>query len=250
MAAFHSPSISDPAKILPSYLHARMQATLDKLEREARRMFQLEEELSSFSNQYYTIVGDAAERLAQVEQKQIDKLTVADTTIAIPDMLAQRDASIARRQELKSRYRSLAKEIHPDRAMVVASSGTGANHMHTLNAAYQHGDLAALLKLEAHMALEQLAGTQTAPSYELECALREIEKAAETYAQGYRTLLNSPLNELMLRAMSARLAGWDWMDAVRRKVERTIEEKERAAALANIAAISAWRETVSEAEAS
>jgi hypothetical protein len=46
----------------------------------------------------------------------------------------------------------------------------------------------------------------------------------------------------MLRAMQARLAGWDWMEAVVRRVERTIEEKERAAVVANIAAIGEWRE--------
>jgi hypothetical protein len=118
--------------------------------------------------------------------------------------------------------------------------------MHTLNAAYQQGDLAALLRLEAQMLLHGMADEQGA-TVDLEVALRDVEKAAETYANGYRALLNSPLNELMLRAMSARLAGWDWMQAVVRKVERTIEEKERAAALASIAAIGAWRESITSA---
>ena len=164
----------------------------------------------------------------------------------MPVIMAQRDARDARRVEIKTRYRSLAKEIHPDRAMVVHGAGVHADNMHTLNAAYRQGDLAALLRLEAHMLLQGLADEQGA-SIEFDAALREVEKAAETYAQGYRSLLNSPLNELMLRAMSARLAGWDWMQAVVSKVERTIEEKERAAVLASIAEIGAWRESVASA---
>ena len=88
----------------------------------------------------------------------------------------------------------------------------------------------------------QNVSTSAGNTLPVEHALRELEQATHTYADGYRTLLNSPLNELMLRAMSARLAGWDWMDAVVRKVERTIEEKQRAAVMANIAEIGAWRE--------
>ncbi len=210
-------------------------------------MLQLEEELSTFAQHYYEAVGEVAERLAHVEQQILDEALQTEVTFAIPDMLAQRDASAARRHELKTRYRNLAKEIHPDRAMTVRGAGARANHMHALNEAYQQRDLAALLKLEAEMLLAPLAEMDTTQTYDLERALREVEKAAETYAEGYRVLLGSPLNELMLRAMSARLAGWDWVQSVVRKLERTIEEKERAAALASIAQISAWRESVNAA---
>ncbi|MES2984197.1 MAG: J domain-containing protein [Pseudomonadota bacterium] len=203
-------------------LRARMGTTLDRLEREARRMLQLEEELSAFANQYYDVVGAATERLAQLEAQPLDD------PLAMPAVHAQRDTRDARRVELKTRYRSLAKEIHPDRAMVVDGAGAQANHMHTLNAAYQQGDLAALLKLEAQLLLGQMAADVTTPQSEMDYALREVERAADTYAGGYRMMLNSPINELMLRALSAKQAGWDWMHAVLRKLERAIEERERA----------------------
>ncbi len=231
-----------------TYWRVRINATLERLEREARRMFQLEIELSSFAQQYYEAVGDAAERLARVEQMMAPESPV-EMVAAMPAVMAQRDAKEARRSELKARYRSLAKEIHPDRAMAVENQGRMANAMHTLNAAYQHGDLAALLKLEAEMLIERIEQQDANATYELECALREVDRAADTYAEGYRAMLNSPLNELMLRAMSARLAGWDWVDAVVRKVERTIEEKERAVVIANIAEIGAWREAAQGAVA-
>lgn len=225
-----------------TYWRVRINATLDQLEREARRMFQLEQELSSFAQAYYDAVGAAAERLADLEQGATAHSEVGAHVVAMPAALAQRDAKSARLSEIKMRYRSLAKEIHPDRAMVVESTGTTASTMHTLNAAYQHGDLAVLLKLEAQMALARIDDDGATASLELEGALREIERAANTYAEGYRAMLGSPLNELMLRAMSARLAGWDWIQAVVKKLERAIEAHERAAIEAGIAQIGAWRD--------
>lgn len=229
------------------YWRVRTTTTLDRLEREARRMFHLESELSHFARDYYAAVGEAVERLAYLEQFAAHTLD-SEVPHAMPAVLAQRDAHSTRQVELKARYRSLAKEIHPDRAMAVEGQGPQANNMHTLNAAYQHGDLAALLKLEAQMLLEQ-AGSDGVITMEFEKSLREVERAADTYAEGYRTMLGSPLNELMLRAMSARLAGWDWVQAVVRKVERAIEEKERAAIVEGIAQIGAWRETAHTADA-
>ena len=226
---------------LTTYWRARVEAMLTKFESEARRMFQLEQELSQFAQAYYDAVGPAAEHLASLERSA----TVSEPVMqvdALPDAFIQRDARGQRLGEIKMRYRSLAKEIHPDRAMVVEGAGGIANAMHTLNAAYQQGDLAALLKLEAQMALSRIDDDAPSAGLELEAALRDVERAANTYAEGYRTMLGSPLNELMLRAMSARLAGWDWIDAVVKKIERSIANHERAVIEASIAQIGAWRE--------
>jgi len=220
-------------------------AALDALEREARRMFQLERELNEFADRYYQAVGASAHRLAQLDANSISMSE--DVAVALPAVLAQREEAPERSVELKTRYRSLAKEVHPDRAMVVEGSGAAANTMHALNAAYQQGDLAALLRLEAEMHLARLMPDDVGTTTELEAALRDVARAASTYGDSYRAMLGSPLNELMLRAMSARLAGWDWMEAVVRKVERAIEEKERALAAASIAQIGAWRESVDSA---
>jgi hypothetical protein len=225
------------------YWRLRTQTLLDRLERQARRMFQLEEDLSAFAKQYYHAVGTVTERLAQVEQR-LATSSRDEMVATMPTVMAQRDASDARRSELKTRYRALAKEVHPDRAMVVDSAGTMATTMHALNSAYHHGDLAAVLRIEAQLLLAQVPHEEPHASQQMDSALRDIERAAETYAEGYRSLLNSPLNELMLRSMSAQLAGWDWMQAVVRKVERTIEEKERAAAIEHIEQIGAWRDSV------
>jgi len=236
-----TPMTEQMQRQLSHYWRVRITKTIERLEREARRMLQIEEELSAFATRYYEAVGDAVSRLAALEQKA-SPATQQNLLPELPEVMAQRETRAVRRIELKSRYRSLAKEIHPDRAMVVDGAGTEASNMHRLNAAYQHGDLAALLKLEAQLTLNKLGDVTTEASPALEEAVRDVERAADTYAEGYRALLGSPLNELMLRAMSARLAGWDWMEAVVRKIERTIEEKERELVQANINAISEWRE--------
>lgn len=230
-----------------TYWKVRVTATIDRLEREARRMLQLENDLSEFAETYYATVGEVVERLAQIEFRIATDATSVDDSLSLHEVRAQRDTANARRNELKQRYRTLAKEIHPDRAMVVENTGSQAHAMHVLNAAYQQGDMAALLKLEAQIMLERLKTQPLDDSNDFEKAVRDIERAADTYASGYRNLLSSPLNELMLRAMSARLAGRDWMQAVVQKVERKIQEKERFAALEHIAQIGAWRHSVNAA---
>lgn len=236
------------ARQVQTYWKIRSAKALEALEREARKMLQLEEELGAFAIQYYDAVGEAVERLSALEE-QLAAYSAHPGLDAMPAVLAQRSLHASRRHELKARYRKLAKEIHPDRAMVVEGAGTQANHMHTLNASYQKGDLAGLLRLEAELILQEMAGDAHAQSPQLERCLREIDRAADTYAAGYRALLNSPLNELMLRAMSARLAGWNWLEAVVARVHRSIEEKERALVIANIAAIGQWRESTAAAAA-
>jgi hypothetical protein len=218
----------------------RMDTAAARLEREARRMLQIEEELSGFANRYYDAVGDAVERLCALEERLHG--ACEEVVNAMPAVLAQRDARSARRSELKVRYRGLAKEAHPDRAALSEPAAGEVNRMHALNAAYQQGDLAGLLRLEAEMELARVAAAHGYANGVLDATLREVDRAADTYAAGYRILLNSPLNELMLRDMQARLAGLDWMGAVVRKIERSIEETQRAAAMEHIGQIGAWRE--------
>ncbi len=227
---------------LATYWRARVQAALDRLEREARRMFQLEGELSQFANDYYAAVGEASERLAQIDQVNLRESPVEELTQVLPSLRDTMDMQTARTRELKSRYRTLAKEIHPDRTP--QASAVDAERMGQLNQAYQNRDIAAMLTLEAQLIVARLMKRGFTHTQDIEHALRDIDRAANTYAESYRAMLNSPLNELMLRAMSARLAGWDWIGAVVRKVERAIEAKERALVEANIAAISEWRAEV------
>lgn len=237
---FSSPLEERAARQQDMYWRIRATRTLERLEREARRMLQLEAELSEFANAYYGHVGSYVERLTELEAQLLTAAPQEASRQTMHEIAAQRELKDARQVELKQRYRMLAKEMHPDRAQVVDGAGERAEQMQRLNVAYKDGDLAGMLRIEADMLLTTLDDALPA----LEDRLRAVERAADTYAQGYRELLNSPLNELMLRALSARLAGWDWMDAVVKRIQRTINESERALVEANIAAISDWRQEV------
>lgn len=234
---FSSPLEERAARQQDMYWRVRVKTTLERLEREARRMLQLEAELSEFAITYYQYVGKYTERLADLESQLLIAAPQEASTSNLTQAAAQAEARDLRQAELKTRYRNLAKEIHPDRAMLTEGSGSRASKMQELNAAYQAYDLPTMLKIEAEMLLTYEDASLPA----LEERLRAVERAADTYAAGYRELLNSPLNELMLRALSARLAGWDWMDAVVKRIQRAIADSERALAEASIAAIGDWR---------
>ena len=218
-----------------TYWRVRIQKTIEQLEYEARRMLALEAELGMFAEEYYAHVGEAVSRLATLEQ-QFD-MGPSDETPQLPEIELQRETREARKLEIKTRYRKLAREIHPDRNMLIESEGTGASRMQVLNAAYEKGDLATLLKLEAQMLLLKLSGSEQIDDAALERAIYDVLRATDTYATTYRSLLHSPLNELMLRAMSAKLEGWNWIDAVVARVEEAIEEKQEVLSIRALSAV-------------
>ncbi len=239
---YSSPLEERAARQQDMYWRVRIKKTLERLEREARRMLHLESELAEFAERYYQHVGRYAERLTELESQLLATTPQEVSSSTLTDVIARRDTKPLRQNELKTRYRQLAKEIHPDKAMVVDGVGDRASQMQALNSAYQHNDLAALLKIEAQMLLTY--ADEHLPS--VEERLRLVERAADTYANGYRELLNSPLNELMLRSISARQAGWDWMDAVVKRCQRAIDESEQALAAAQLAALE-WQSQISVA---
>ena len=222
-ATYLSPLHERARRQLDTYWKVRVGKTIDLLEREARRMLQLEAALAKFAEEYYQAVGPWVQYLAALEaQFEAMHPEHRDDVESLPLALAQREQQTARAAELKDRYRQLAKEIHPDRLMAIEGAGDLADKMHHLNDAYAKGDLAALLRCEAEIIMAQLGNDWSAA----ETYLRDIERAAETYASGYRNLLNSPLNHLMLRSLSATREGWDWIGAVIGRLQRAIITRE------------------------
>lgn len=221
-ASYLSPLHERARRQLDTYWRIRVTKTIESLEREARRMLQLELQLAAFAEEYYQAVGPWAEYLAALEaQFETPIADHKEDLETLPLALAQREHQAAREEELKTRYRQLAKEIHPDR-LEGEPTGEMAGKMQAVNDAYARGDLAALLKCEAEILMGQICDDWSAA----ETHLRAIERAVETYAGGYRALLNSPLNHLMLRAMAATQAGWDWIGAVIQRLQRAVAQRE------------------------
>ncbi len=227
------------------YLRARLSHALKHLEIHARAALALELELTGFIETYYAAVGAYVEKLVALES-QIEaehhphgEEEFAAITSAMHD--AAKQAQLDRANELKKRYRTLAKHIHPD----VQSSEDyveAAVKMQEVNEAYDARDLAKLVRLQAEWTLENILNmSEDIRLPELRAQLLAVEKATTQYQQERLGLMHSPVYELMLRATSARMAGRDWIAAVVHKIKTAIALKERTLVTAKLEAISDWR---------
>jgi hypothetical protein len=226
------------------YLKARLSSALKLLETQARGALQLEEELTQFIDHYYREVGAYVEELTRIESElsALAKPDFAISTISSAMHDAALQAQHDRADELKRRYRTLAKVVHPDAAVSEEDLTLRSERMLEVNAAYVQGDLARLVSMEAAWAREYLWDLpEEARMRALLDYIATVEKAADHYRAERHGLMHSPVYELMLRATSARLAGGDWIAAVVDNIKMAIAAKERSLASAKIEAISDWR---------
>lgn len=226
------------------YLRARLREALKQLELHARAALSLELELTQFIETYYAAVGEYVEKLVALESQleaehDLKEEEFAAITSAMHD--AARHAQLDRANELKKRYRQLAKHIHPDMHST-EQYVDAAVRMQEVNDAYDARDLAKLVRLQAEWTLENiLTMSEDIRLPELRAQLQAVEKASTQYQQERKGLMHSPVYELMLRATSARMAGRDWIAAVVHKIKTAIAVKERTLVTAKLEAISDWR---------
>lgn len=225
------------------YLRARLRDALKQLEIHARAALALELELTGFIETYYAAVGEYVEQLvaleSQLEHTQTSEEEFAAITSAMHD--AAKQAQQDRAEELKKRYRTLAKNIHPD-VLNTTSYVEAAVRMQEVNEAYDARDLAKLVRLQAEWTLENILNMpEDIRLPELRAQLSAVDKASTQYQKERMGLMHSPVYELMLRATSARMAGRDWIAAVVHKIKAAIALKERSLVTAKLEAISDWR---------
>lgn len=226
------------------YLRARLRNALKQLEQHARAALSLELELTQFIETYYAAVGAYVEKLVALESAleaahDHREEEFAAITSAMHD--AAKQAQQDRAEELKKRYRQLAKHIHPD-MQSAEQYVEAAVKMQEVNDAYDARDLAKLVRLQAEWTLENiLSMAEDIRLPELRAQLSAVEKASQQYQKERLGLMHSPVYELMLRATSARMAGRDWIAAVVHKIKAAIALKERSLVSAKLEAISDWR---------
>lgn len=233
------------------YLKAKLSGALELLEEQARATLQLEEDLTRFIEHYYHEVGGYVEKLTRLEA-ELSLVTAPGAGVSTINSAMHEAALKAqhdRAHELKRRYRAIAKVVHPDAAESAEDHACRAERMREVNEAYEKGDLARLVSMEAAWAR---AHVWDLPEDARMLALREhiaaVEKAAEAYRAERNGLMHSPVYELMLRATSARLAGRDWIGAVVDNIKTTIAAKERRLVNARLEALSDWRHQRRSAE--
>lgn len=202
---------------LMTYWRLRIGKALDQLETEVRRMLQVETGLERFAQDMVTRLNPYTEALSQLPREVADPLGVPKAPFA----WVEQGVAQARAREIKSRYRLLAKELHPD-ASITHASGVS---MAQVNHAYTREDLALLVRLEA----QSLAPDELQPVHAFEDYVRQVEQATTTYRQAYTRLLNTPLYSLYARAASAQEDGWDFIESLTRRIKRVVESNEAVA---------------------
>lgn len=214
-----------------TYWRACLRQLAARLEKAARTFYTLENDLARFSEDYFVQVGPVASRLVTLE---------AQATQAPPFPFAAAEAEAtphippSHRDVLKSRYRALARALHPD----TGNTATTADSMQQLNRAYAEGDMAAMLVCESQHRISQLAFHDEAACTQVATALTQ---QCEHYERATTRLRATPLYALMERAERARTYGWDWIDHVVTHMEATTERLRTTLAHEHIDAIRAWR---------
>jgi hypothetical protein len=202
---------------LVTYWRVRIAKTLDHFESEIRRMLRVEDALESFAQQTTARLSPYMASIRQLSPEMIEALSIPRA----PFEWSEKNIARTRALELKNRYRQLAKEMHPDYKSALEDSPS----MTEINAAYGRSDLALLIRLEAQAMLPDVSQ----PPQAFEDFVRQVELATQTYRGAYSQLLHTPLYALYARAVSAQEDGWDWADALIRRIKRAIDPAHMAA---------------------
>lgn len=211
-AHYASSALNEQAqRQLMTYWRLRINKSLELLETEVRRMIRVESGLERFAQDMVSRLQPYMDALRNLPRELADPLSLPKAPFA----WVEQGVADARTREIKSRYRLLAKELHPDATVAHASGIT----MSEVNHAYTREDLALLVRLEA----QSLAPDDAQPISNFEDYVRQVEQATATYRQAYTRLLNSPLYSLYARAASAQEDGWDYVDSLTRRIKRAVE---------------------------
>ena len=217
-AHYASSALTEQAqRQLMTYWRLRIGKALEQLETEVRRMIRVESGLERFAQDMVARLQPYMDAVRQLPRELADPLGLPKAPFA----WVEQGVANARHREIKSRYRLLAKELHPDASVDHASGLTMAE----VNHAYTREDLALLVRLEA----QSLAPDESHSVSVFEDYVRQVEQATTTYRQAYTRLLNSPLYSLYARAASAQEDGWDYVDSLTRRIRRAVETNPLAA---------------------
>ena len=209
---------------------------LNSLDSSCEALRLLELELDAFLDDYYHHVGTYFEQIAAIEaeiesfkEQPKDIMPTARRIYESMDVLPKSQSKVLDR-EIKSLYRDMAKEYHPD-----AATGVGADVVKqikedvikTLNDAYARKNLGDLWRIRFDLEDDQLGSNLPA---ELRIDLLQkrvllIEQIFEDVERRRLKLEESPACALMQRAFQMRLCGQNFIESVIADVKLQIERK-------------------------
>ncbi len=193
-------------------LRMMLSLRLKTLEENLRALITLEDTVSAFSARYFAAMAE----MEQLTTASVSRLEAAPLANDFSDLEHQR---AARARHLKTSYRTLAKQFHPDR-----TPQGSAQHavMQAVNDAYARQDLAALTRLELEHSLSSSAQYEDAGMMLAE-KLARCEQLIGLLSEQRAALEQSPLFELHERELLARMQGRDFIA----QVKRSLKSKQR-----------------------
>lgn len=206
---------------MSTYWRVRFGKTLEQFELEARRMLTLEAALEEFAQYVHRAMAPMVRSAFDNGEPMESITTRAQLPLPVFVWVASQIGA-SRRNELKARYRRLAKEVHPD----MREGDSAKVSLGDISDAYQQEDLARVMRLEAELLFPDLS----APANEIEDFLRQVEQATATYKKSYTEMLHSPLYQLYSRANCAKGEGWDWLEITLSRAGKLLQQTESLAA--------------------
>lgn len=202
-------------------LETRTIRTMSALDRESEALAGLEAELESFLEDYYAKVGALFEELARLEQDlgSIQGYVVPKSNDIVIKPI--KPSQSPQKNELKSLYRTLVKNHHPD-----VSSHRSGEWMQAINDAYARANMAELVRLQwSGPDVESATPEQQIEKLEQQCA--GLQEALQQVQQRQTQLKQSSAYALMCKALQLRLCGQDFIGQMKAHVQHLISQKKR-----------------------
>ena len=195
----------------------RRVAELVRTEGKLRR---LEEELSDFSDQYYTEVGAVCDEIDRLEEALAEMMphAIAEANRLRPQRQTGRSQVYS--TERKALYRRLVKHAHPD-----TQENASMERFMRIQSAYETGRLAALWEVEWEMLQKEARQCDaTGRMQKLLSWFQSLERYGQEMTQLYLRRKISDEAKLMERYMEARLAGRDWMGQMKQQLQTQAQQ--------------------------
>ena len=219
-------------------LKHRSKKALNALDAACDSLQKLESQMEVFLTDYYDQVGAYVEELERLEdelnkvkQQHPTTSTVIESLVQqVHDTVLRREFSKEMEQEMKSLYRSMAKEYHPDMAAGKAAIAQMKRDVfQTIQEAYARRNIGELWRLKWELE-QRNALDETEPEHrvnKLQAHCSKMQQALEEVETRRAMLERSPACALMRRALHYQLSGRDFIEIVLSNIQQRIADKRR-----------------------
>lgn len=201
-------------------LEVRVNLALMKLERTCYQLKLMQEDLSSFLDDYFARVGEHVSQLH--DDAEVHPAPVTEEKPVHEESLEEAQEGARELQdECKKLYRGLARHFHPD----TGTGGTAAHRteiMSRINSAYRRKELGTLIRLSTETFREEIFSTEDETHHALEARFVELKRLTELTEISIDQLRETPEYQLKMRVQAARACGVDAIQSIIDQVDNQL----------------------------